>query len=93
MTTCTLPKQIAMPCLVIGLVLATTQASHVVAAEGPKSLQEFTLKEHFGVSHAEQVVVFELQKQVAPGSCYLLDETGKEVPFQIVEGGPQENVS
>jgi hypothetical protein len=78
---------IAMRCLVIGLVLATLQAFHGVAAEEPRLLQEFTLKEHFDVRHAEQVVVFELQKNVDPRECQLLNDVGAEMPFQIVEGG------
>ena len=76
-----------MRCLVIGLVLATLQAFHGVAAEEPRLLQEFTLKEHFGVRHAEQVVVFELQKNVDPRECQLLNDVGAEMPFPIVEGG------
>ena len=57
------------------------------AAENARPLQEFTLKEHFGVSHAEQVVVFELKEKAEPGRCHLADDAGREVPFQILEGG------
>ncbi|MBM3848080.1 MAG: hypothetical protein FJ405_17555, partial [Verrucomicrobia bacterium] len=79
--------------LVIGLVLATQPAFHVVAAQEPKPQQAFTLKEHFGVSHAEQVVVFELREKVDPRECRLLDDASREVPFQIVEGGPQGSIA
>lgn len=41
-----------MLCL-IGLVLATLPAFHVVAAQERNLLQEFALQEYFGVSHAD----------------------------------------
>jgi len=58
-----------------------------------KPQQEFGLTEHFGVSHAEQVVVFELREKVDPRECRLLDDASREVPFQIVEGGPQGSIA
>ena len=64
-----------------------------MAAEGAEALQEFTLQEHFGVNHADQVVTFELQKKADPGQCYLLDDAGQEVPFQMVDGGPHGSIA
>jgi len=93
MRTCALLKRLSVQHLVIGLVLATQPAFHVVAAQEPKLLQEFTLKEHFGVTHADQVVVFELQKKADPDYCHLLDDAGKEVPFQSVDGGPMGSIA
>jgi hypothetical protein len=63
------------------------------AAQEPKSLQTFTLQEHFGVTHADQVVVFELQEKVDPRECRLLDDAGEEAAFQIVEGGPHGSIA
>jgi hypothetical protein len=83
-------------CFLLTAMLLTPLATWLAAAapaEGPEPLQEFSLKEHFGVSHADQVVVFELQKKADAGQCHLLDDTGKEVPFQIVEGGPQGGIA
>jgi len=70
-------------------------AAEPAAAPGvsQKPQQELTLTEHFGVSHAEQVVVFELREKVDPRECRLLDDASREVPFQIVEGGPQGSIA
>ena len=64
-----------------------------MAAEGAETLQEFTLQEHFGVNHADQVVTYVLQKKADPGQCYLLDDAGQEVPFQMVDGGPHGSIA
>lgn len=64
-----------------------------MAAEGPVILQRFSLTEHFGVSHAEQLVVFDLKQRVDAGQHLLLDDAINEVPFQIVEGGPQGSIA
>lgn len=63
------------------------------ASPGQQPLQEFTLKEHFGVNHVDQVVVFDLKLKVDPGQCHLLDDAGKEVPFQMVEGEPRGSIA
>ena len=57
-------------------------------AEDMKLLQEFRLKEPFGVSHADQVVIFELNQKADPDQCHLLNDAGREVACQIVAGGP-----
>jgi hypothetical protein len=61
------------------------------SSAGP--LATFTLQEHFGVSHAGQVVVFELRRAIEPGNCHLVDHAGREAPFQWVEGGPHGGIA
>ncbi|MBM3495473.1 MAG: hypothetical protein FJX72_14300, partial [Armatimonadetes bacterium] len=87
-TPCCRPMAWFAPLLVIFGVLALT-----ANAAGQSALEEFTLREHFGVSHADQVVVFELQKKTDPGQYHLLDEAGKDVPFQMVDGGPHGSIA
>jgi hypothetical protein len=68
--------------------LATVAAlTFAISAAGQSSLEDFRLREHFGVSHAEQVVVFDLRTKTAPEKCRLLDDAGQEVPCQFVDGG------
>ena len=64
--------------LLMGGVTQTAQAALV---------QSFTLVEHFGVNHPDQVVTFDLDEAVTPANCYLLDGEGKEVPWQVLSGG------
>lgn len=80
-------------CLFIAAIVMTFWLAGGAAAQEPKSLQTFTLQEHFGVTHADQVVVFELQEKVDPRECRLLDDAGEEAAFQIVEGGPHGSIA
>ncbi len=52
----------------------------------PQALQTFTLREHFGVAHPDQIVDFPLNKPPA-GEVHLVGPEGKDVPFQLLEGG------
>ena len=79
-------------CLSVAVVISTV-FWFSADAEEQKPLQEFVLKEHFGVSHAQQVVVFDLKKKVDPHESRLLDQTGKEVSFQVVEIGSQGSIA
>lgn len=60
---------------------------------GQKPQQEFVLKEHFGVSYAEQVVVFKLNQNVDSADYQLLNDAGKEVPIEMVEGGSKGSIA
>lgn len=54
---------------------------------GPPILQTFTLTEQFGVSHPEQIIDFDLNKEVVANNAYMIGPDGLEVPYQILEGG------
>jgi len=47
----------------------------------------FELAEHFGVSHPEQIVTFELPQHAPTSGVWLVNEASNAVPFQFVEGG------
>jgi hypothetical protein len=75
------------------LLVACALVTLATSAAGQPALEEFRLQQPFGVSHADQVVIFELQKEAEPGPCHLLDDAGQEVPFQLVEGGPHGSIA
>lgn len=49
--------------------------------------QTFTIKEHFGVSHPDQIVDFDLTRPVDAANTRVVDAEGAEVPYQLLEGG------
>ena len=53
-----------------------------------QSIREFVLVERFGVAHPDQIVELELGgERVDPAARRMLDDAGKEVPFQVLDGG------
>ena len=58
-----------------------------LSAYGDNPLKTFVLEEHFGVSHPDQIVDFDLDIDVNPENSYLVGPDGEEVPYQILEGG------
>jgi hypothetical protein len=56
-------------------------------AADPALLQEFTITEHFGVSHAAQLIDFDLKEKTVPGKVHVLGPDGKPCLFQLLDGG------
>ena len=52
----------------------------------PLQLQ-FTLTEHFGVSHPGQIVTFDLPPHTPTSGVWVVNEASNAVPFQFVDGG------
>lgn len=50
-------------------------------------VQEFSLRETFGVSHPMQLVDFELAQSIDPRSTSLTDAQGSEAPYQVLRDG------
>ncbi len=65
----------------MGIVTASAQADE------PSVLQELTITEHFGVSHVEQLIDFDLQAKATLGKVHVIGPDGEAVPFQIIDGG------
>jgi hypothetical protein len=63
-------------CLFMAPMVVTFWLAAAAAAQEPKRLQEFALQEYFGVSHADQVVVFDLKQKADPSQCHLLYDAG-----------------
>ena len=55
--------------------------------------QGFTLTEHFGVAHPDQIVTFDLERPIAPAKTTVKMAAGGAapvaVPFQLLNGGKQ----
>lgn len=77
-------SRLCLPILFVG-VLSLGGALSEPAGAAP--VQTFTLVEHFGVNHPDQVVTFDLNQDVVPGNCYLVNDAGEEMPYQILSGG------
>ena len=72
--------------LALGAILYAAIPGVSRAAEGWE-IQAFTIQEAFGVSHPDQIVDFDVAADVDPASAYLVGPDGREVPFQLLEGG------
>jgi hypothetical protein len=71
--------------LLAGLLVGVSAATPAAA---PNTLiQRFTLVERYGVSHPEQIITQALAGKIDPAQCRLVDPFGKEVPFQLLDGG------
>src|SRR5688572_26039616 len=68
---------------VIPLFLATTC---LAAAPGAGQGVELTLREAFGVAHADQVVDFDLPAPVDAAATSVIGPVGKPVAFQVLRG-------
>ena len=64
---------------------AQTSAAEGPAAEGP--METFEICEAFGIDHSEQIIDFDLKKPVDPQTCHLLGPEGREVAWQLLDGG------
>lgn len=56
------------------------------AVEGQRSA-DYVLEEAFGVSHPKQIVEFDAGEAIDPALTALVDSSGSEVPYQLLEGG------
>ena len=71
----------------IACLLAPVSAG-MAQASADEPIREFRLVERFGVAHPDQIVEFDLGgRRIDPQACRLLDESGREVPFQALDGG------
>lgn len=52
-----------------------------------QSVQSFTIRESFGVSHPDQILDFDLKSKIDADNSYLLGENGIETPYQLIEDG------
>jgi len=59
----------------------------VLPAQAQQVLQTFTLAEHFGISHPDQIIDFDLNQPVDPALSRLLDAQGREVLYQVSSDG------
>jgi hypothetical protein len=50
-------------------------------------VQSFTLTEHFGVSHPDQIVEFALGTSIDPNNSFVVGPGGQEVPYQLLSSG------
>lgn len=57
------------------------------AGDAPEPLATFSVRELFGVSHPDQVIDFDLNREVDPAGVRMIGPDGKEVLFQLIEGG------
>jgi hypothetical protein len=72
-----------IPCAVATILALTV----VVPANAQTLIQSFTLTEHFGVSHPDQIVEFTVTVPVNPNNCFMLGPNGQEVPYQLLSSG------
>ena len=73
---------------ILPLALLIVNVALGLAADGHGSpVAEFRMQESFAVTHPSQVVTFDLPRPVKAASYRLLDETGKEQPYQLIAGG------
>ncbi len=64
------------------------ESSKEMKKEEPKIvLPSFTITEHFGVSHPDQVITFDLPPGIPTSGVRVVDGSGKPALFQFVEGG------
>jgi hypothetical protein len=56
-------------------------------AADPTVLQEYTLVEHFGVHHPEQMIDFDLPKKMAAGTVHMVGPEGQPVISQLIQDG------
>ncbi|MHB9132386.1 MAG: LamG-like jellyroll fold domain-containing protein [Armatimonadota bacterium] len=74
---------LVLTCLLMLLVFYSAESAYADTL-----LKQCTLKEMFGVTHSTQLVDFSMGQQVInPNNSYLLDYTGTEVPYQLLEDG------
>jgi hypothetical protein len=69
------------------VVLLAACAGEALGAGDGDLVRTFTLTEHLGVSHPDQIVDFDLDKPVDGANCYLVGPGGQEEPYQLLEGG------
>lgn len=50
-------------------------------------LQTIEVHERYGVSHPMQIIDFDLDATADPATMHVLDEGGRAVPFQLLDGG------
>lgn len=50
-------------------------------------IQEFTISEHLGVKHIEQLIDFDLNQKANAGKVHVIGPDGVPVLFQLLEGG------
>lgn len=80
-------KAIYVCCFVaVGLVASIAQGDETSV------LQELMIVEHFGVSHVEQLIDFDLKAKATLGKQHVIGPGGKPVPFQILDGGGKVSV-
>ncbi|MHB9129917.1 MAG: chitobiase/beta-hexosaminidase C-terminal domain-containing protein [Armatimonadota bacterium] len=80
-------RQSQLP-LLLSVCLGLLLGLMAISAHADTLLKQCTLTEHFGVTHPNQVVDFDMGQQVInPANSYLLDYNGVEVPYQLLENG------
>jgi hypothetical protein len=84
-------RQIILGVILVGILSGGARApagdNGMVTAEKPLPLPSFTLIEHFGVSHPEQIITFDLPPGTPTSGVQLVDGATNAVPFQFLEGG------
>ena len=58
-----------------------------VSAVAAEPVQTFTIREHFGVSHPDQIIDFDLNKKIDPANVYVIGPDGQAATFQLLEQG------
>ncbi|MHB9132054.1 MAG: Ig-like domain-containing protein [Armatimonadota bacterium] len=81
-----LASRVWMPAFFLSVLLFSWLCA-CLPAHADALIKQCFLKEMFGVSHAAQVVEFDMGQQVIdPNNSYLLDYNGQEVPYQLLAG-------
>jgi hypothetical protein len=69
----------------LGLLLLSCAWPALAQQEQP--LAAFTVQEVFGIAHPDQIIDFDLKSPVDAKNSYLIGPNGREVPYQLLEGG------
>ena len=77
--------------LIAALAVSTLWGGILAPASRSAAAETFTLTEHFGVAHPEQIVTFDLAQPLEPGTAVATmasgDAPAKQVPCQVISGG------
>jgi hypothetical protein len=71
--------------LLVLMALSTPIKTCPAADPNGKILQEFEIREQFGVSHPLQIIDFDVHGPIEPTAVHVTDEDGKPVAFQFIE--------
>ncbi len=72
--------------------LAAAAATAGAQSRAPRTQHEaplatFTIQEHFGVAHPDQIIDFDCDERADPENSYMIGPQGEVVPCQFMEGG------
>ena len=66
----------------LAVVVVVVLGGHPLSA---REIEAFVIKEHYGVSHPDQIIDFELNERIEPTKAHMIGPTGRQVVFQPLE--------